>query len=73
MERVMLVVSDTSPITALLQIGQAGLLATLFGHVLIPPAVKHELLRFHASLPESFEIRPVRDWQAAESLRQDLD
>jgi len=69
----MLVVSDTSPVTALLQIGQAGLLTTLFGHVVIPPTVKHELLRFHASLPENFEIRPIRDRQAVEALRQDLD
>ncbi len=46
----MLVVSDTSPVTALLQIGQAGLLPTLFGRVLIPPAVKDELMRFHSSL-----------------------
>jgi predicted nucleic acid-binding protein len=44
----MLVVSDTSPVTALLQVGCAGLLPSLFGQVLIPPAVEMELLRFHA-------------------------
>jgi predicted nucleic acid-binding protein len=48
----MLVVSDTSPVTALLQIGKADLLPALFDRVLIPPAVLNELLRFHASLPD---------------------
>jgi predicted nucleic acid-binding protein len=36
------VVSDTSPLIALHQIGQLGLLGTIFGSVLIPPAVAHE-------------------------------
>jgi predicted nucleic acid-binding protein len=39
----MIVVSDTSPITALLQIGRCGLLQRLFGEVLIPRAVDQEL------------------------------
>ena len=41
----MLVVSDTSPLTALLKIGRAGLLRQLFSEVLIPPAVESELFR----------------------------
>jgi len=36
------VVSDTSPLIALSQVGQLGLLGTIFGSVLIPPAVAHE-------------------------------
>jgi len=45
----MLVVSDTSPISALLQIGRAELLKDLFGAVCIPPAVKDELARLHTA------------------------
>ncbi|MEI7823208.1 MAG: hypothetical protein WCK55_20045 [Verrucomicrobiota bacterium] len=47
----MLVVSDTSPLTALLKIGRADLLRQLFAEVLIPPAVHSELLRSHPLLP----------------------
>jgi len=36
----MIVVSDTSPVTALLTGGHAELLRQLFGEVVIPPAVK---------------------------------
>ena len=38
------VVSDASPVIALHQIGQLGLLETIFGTVLIPPAAARELL-----------------------------
>lgn len=38
------VVSDASPLIALQQIGQLGLLRTIFGTVLIPPAVAREAL-----------------------------
>ena len=53
----MLVVSDTSPLTALLKIGRAGLLRQLFTEVLIPPAVEAELLRSHPLLPAWLEVR----------------
>ena len=69
----MLVISDTSPITALLQIEQVGLLPTLFDRVLIPPAVKEELLRFHASLPDYVAVRAIQDQRAAEVLSRELD
>ena len=69
----MLVVSDTSPVTALLQIGQAGLLSTLFGRVLIPPAVRDELLRFHSSLPDYLGVREIQNRQIAEMLGRELD
>lgn len=48
----MIIVSDTTAITSLLQIGQAEILRELFQTVYIPPAVQHELLSFHATLPE---------------------
>jgi uncharacterized protein len=69
----MLVVSDTSPITSLLQVGQGDLLSTLFGRVLIPPAVKDELLRFHPSLPGYLQVVAIQDKPAAEELSHDLD
>jgi predicted nucleic acid-binding protein len=58
----MIVVSDTSPITALLTVGHAGLLPNLFGEVIIPPAVKKELQRTHSVLP---------DWLHVQSLQSD--
>ena len=36
----MIVVSDTSPITALLTVRHGNLLTQLFGEVIIPPAVE---------------------------------
>jgi predicted nucleic acid-binding protein len=60
-------------LTALLQIGRATLLATVFGRVLAPPAVNEELLRFHNSVPDYLEIRPIRDGDAATALGQNLD
>jgi len=42
---VSIVVSDTSPIRALAHIGHLDLLASLFGEVVIPPAVAAELER----------------------------
>lgn len=55
-----LVVSDTSPLTGLLQIGRADLLVELFEVVIIPPAVRAELLHDHPQLPEWLEtIDPV--------------
>ncbi len=69
----MLVVSDTSPLTALLQIGKANLLAPLFGRVLIPPGVRDELLQFHSSLPDYMETRGIENRHAADVLGEDLD
>jgi uncharacterized protein len=69
----MLVVSDTSPVTALLQVGEGELLRVLFGRVLVPPAVRDELLRFHPSLPDYVETREIHDRQSADELGKDLD
>jgi predicted nucleic acid-binding protein len=41
----MIVVADTSPLVALINIGEIELLPRLFGTVLVPPAVVEELLR----------------------------
>ena len=41
----MLVISDTSPIRALEWISRVDILKTLFGEVIVPPTVAHELQR----------------------------
>ena len=56
----MIVVSDTSPITNLAAVGKLGLLRALFGSVLIPPAVFHEL-EGYVGLPVWVEVREVGD------------
>ena len=48
----MIVVSDTSPLTALLTVGETSILTNLFGEVVIPEAVRNELLR-SLKAPES--------------------
>jgi predicted nucleic acid-binding protein len=69
----MIVVSDTSPITTLLQIGKIDLLEKLYGRVLIPEAVRAELSRSHPSLPDFFQCVPVADVGEVERLLAELD
>jgi uncharacterized protein len=69
----MLVVSDTSPISALLQIGHAELLQDLFETVCIPQSVSAELARFHNSMPSFIEVRAVLDRAHVDSLLPRLD
>jgi predicted nucleic acid-binding protein len=52
----MLVISDTSPLTALLLTHRETLLRQIFGRVVIPPAVQGELQRVHTVLPAWIEI-----------------
>lgn len=54
------VVSDTSAITSLLLIGRIDILESLYGEILIPPAVEKELQRFHVVLPAPIQVRPVQ-------------
>ena len=55
------VVADTSPLIALQQIGQLGLLGTIFGTVVIPPAVAAEALSVerHSWLAERPLTKPL--------------
>jgi uncharacterized protein len=69
----MLVVSDTSPLTGLIQTRHADLLPTLFETVVIPPSVRDELMRFHQALPSYLHVEAVQDRRAAESLSCTLD
>ena len=69
----MIVVSDTSPVTSLLQTGHAELLYVLFDEVYLPPAVQAELLRFHSELPDWLVVRPIVNQECVCSWRAFLD
>ncbi|MBL9136507.1 MAG: DUF3368 domain-containing protein [Verrucomicrobiales bacterium] len=69
----MIVVSDTSCISNLLSIGLEDLLPRLFGEVLIPPAVRSELLRFHVRVPDFVRcVAPAGTGEMAR-LSEELD
>lgn len=68
----MIVVSDTSPITALLRVGEAELLPKLFQRVLIPPAVAEEL-RCRHPLPPWMEVHPISDSERYAAFADKLD
>ena len=61
----MIVVSDTSPITALLAVEQADLLKQLFGEAVIPNAVETELLRMHPVLPAWLRVQSLQNFAKA--------
>ena len=69
----MIVVSDTSAITALLQIGQAGLLEKLYHQILIPEAVRDELLKNHLSLPTFLHYAKVANFAEVQRLLAEID
>ena len=53
--------SDTSPLTALMTVGEEWLLPQLFTEVVIPEAVQTELLRSHARLPDWLHVASVQN------------
>jgi predicted nucleic acid-binding protein len=69
----MIVVSDTSPITALLTVKEADILVSLFREVIIPGAVANELLRSHPQLPTWLRVEQVQDIGQAGKYGQTLD
>ena len=69
----MIVVSDTSPLTALITIGGQELLPRLFSEVVIPIGVRDELLRAHSVLPDWLRVEAVGDSEEAARLMIDLD
>ncbi len=69
----MIVISDTSVVTSLIQIDRLFLLQTLYGPVLIPEAVHRELCRSHESLPEFLEVRQVLNREMVTRLKAVLD
>jgi predicted nucleic acid-binding protein len=69
----MIVVSDTSPLTALLTVEQAELLLQLFGEVVIPEAVYTELLRCHSNLPSWLRVQALREPTQALTYASSVD
>ena len=69
----MIVVSDTSVVTALIQTGRVNLLSEIPGSVFIPEAVARELAVCHVSLPAWIQTQRVRDQQSVERLCLELD
>lgn len=69
----MIVVSDTSPLTALLTVGEAELLPKLFQEVIIPEAVRAELLRSHPLLPGWLRVVAVKDTEQSGRYAQIVD
>lgn len=68
----MIIVSDTSAITALLQIQRAELLTRLYQQVFIPREVELELRQYHAVLPDFLQVLCVTDLGRFQLLRGEL-
>jgi predicted nucleic acid-binding protein len=64
----MIVVSDTSAITSLIQIGRVRILPDLFSRVLIPTTVRNELSSFHPQLPEFLQVMEVQNAEEVDAL-----
>lgn len=69
----MIVVSDTSAITSLIQVGRVELLAHLYGEIFIPEAVQMELLRTHLTLPKFIRSRGPANQSEVRRLSTELD
>ncbi len=69
----MIVVSDTSSISALLKVGQCELLRQLYGEVMIPEAVRSELARAFSTLPQYVRCAHVENQAEVHRLLQELD
>ncbi len=69
----MIVVSDTSPITALLTVGAESLLTRLFAEVVIPGAVRDELLRSHSPLPPWLQVEVVQNFTKVQQFARTVD
>lgn len=69
----MIVVSDTSPLTALLTVSEAELLPKLFNEVVVPQAVQTELLRGHPQLPAWLRVEPVKNLTLVKQYARSVD
>lgn len=69
----MIVVSDTSPLTALMTVGEVEILRKLFREVVIPEAVQKELRRRHTDLPEWVRVQAVQNQAQADQYAQTVD
>lgn len=68
----MIVVSDTSPISALILIDHVHLLRDLYEDVRVPEAVAFELGRLHPTLPSWIKIETVTDRGSVDLLKDKL-
>ncbi|MEM6630447.1 MAG: DUF3368 domain-containing protein [Bacteroidota bacterium] len=73
-----LIISDTSPITNLIKIGQLDLLGRLFGEIIVPKEVYKELADYEKQKAEIdkrswIKIIAVRDQEAVAKLNTQLD
>ena len=69
----MIVVSDTSAITSLLQIQRADLLASLYHEVVIPAAVERELRHDHPVLPDFIHVAHISNPHVVQRLVLEVD
>jgi predicted nucleic acid-binding protein len=69
----MIVVADASPLNYLIQIGSDALLHTLFGRVLVPPAVMDELRHPHAPRTVASWLLQVPSWLEVRAVSASLD
>jgi len=69
----MIVVSDTTAISGLIQVGRVELLRQMFGEVHVPAAVRDELLHSHHALPAFLQIDTVADRLEVARLEHELD
>ena len=69
----MIVVSDTSAISALLQVKHESLQEELYGDVVIPEAVRNELLRTHPVLPAFLRSLKVHNLSEVQRLNTEVD
>lgn len=69
----MIIVSDTSAITSLLQIGREEVLTQLYQEVIIPSEVAVELERYHTTLPAFLRVLQVTDVSRFHQLQAELD
>lgn len=71
------VVSDAGPLIALASIGQFGLLRSLFGILVVPPAVRAEIQDETSATAMAaadwIVIQPAQDILAVQLLREELD
>ncbi len=69
----MVVLSDTSAISALLQVGRVEILQELYGDVIIPVAVERELRRSHSCIPDFIKVLSVAECPALQMRCAMLD
>jgi uncharacterized protein len=69
----MIVVSDTSPLTALLTVNASDILPQLFAEVIVPRAVWQELQHSHPAWPAWLKARDVADAQETRRLAAVVD